>query len=199
MVVDFPALKSELNDWLAAVSRAQLRSASLLGMFPRHIQHEGENFTYSTVDGSLRSMDYTKIEESITTTAADIAAMSRHDLVKLTLSVMESVATQATQASFDAINREVEAVGNTVRTADPTGPDALLAVLVKIQIDFDDTRDRPQLPTMVCHPSRVAELQARWDSLTADQKLEFEQRREAILDRKYEEYVSRENNRTLVD
>lgn len=199
MIVDFPDLKAELNEWLRAASREQIRSSPFLRMIRRHIQHEGDGLTYSTMDGDVRTMNYDLIEETVSTTPSEMAAMSRQEVLKMVLEAGESVARQATQNAFDTLNREIDAVGNTVASSDPTNPEAFLAVLERVHIDFDDSRDKPQMPTLVCHPSKAAELQQRWEALSPAERSEYERRKQEILDRKYAEYVSRENRRALVD
>lgn len=151
------------------------------------------------MDGEPRQTDYRQLEESISATAEQMSKLSSEEVFKMVLGAAESVARQATQGAFETLNAEIEAAGNTVRSADPTSPEAFLAVLERISVDFDDDRSKPCLPTLVCHPSAFPEIERRWNQLTDAERATYERRREEILDRKYAEYVSRENARALVD
>ena len=97
------------------------------------------------------------------------------------------------------MNMEIERVGNSIQVADPLSTEAYLQALDKVLVDFDDTRDKPELPQFVGHPSHRARLEAQWEAMTTEEWAQFNTRVGEILDRKYAEYVSRENARKLVD
>lgn len=192
-------MKAELNKALAAASRAWLTSSPFLRSIKRHFQHEGNELRYTTMDGEPRQTEYRQLEESISATAEQMSKLSSEDVFKMVLGAAESVARQATQGAFETLNAEIEAAGNAVGSADPTSPEAILAVLERISIDFDDDRSKPKLPTLICHPSAFPEIERRWNELTEAERVTYERRHEEILDGKYAEYVSRENARALVD
>jgi hypothetical protein len=68
-----------------------------------------------------------------------------------------------------------------------------------MQVDFDDTRDRPHVPSIVLNPKTFEQLKEQTEKMSAEELAAIERRRQEILDKKYEEYVSRESNRKLVD
>lgn len=74
-----------------------------------------------------------------------------------------------------------------------------METLEKIAIDFDDTRDKPRLPTIVTTPSQFEMLKSMNEKLSDLEKKQFESKMSKILDKKYEEYTEREKNRKLVD
>lgn len=81
----------------------------------------------------------------------------------------------------------------------PLGPESFLRSLEMVQVDFDDVRDRPHIPSIVLHPTTFEKLKEQADKMSTEELDAIERRRQEILDKKYEEYVSRENNRKLVD
>jgi len=68
-----------------------------------------------------------------------------------------------------------------------------------IDVDFDDTRDKPNLPFLVMHPHLAKKAKEQEARMTEEEKREFDKKREQILDKKYEQYVARESKRKLVD
>jgi hypothetical protein len=61
-----------------------------------------------------------------------------------------------------------------------------------MHVDFDDVRDRPHIPSIVLHPETFRKLKERTDKMSAEELEAIERRRQEILDKKFEEYLSRD-------
>jgi len=199
VIVDLPVLKADLDRRLRLQSRAAIRSTPFLGAIGWHFQHEGDRAKHTNMDGEEQDITYREAQETVAATREDISQMTAADVHARMMDAARSVAQQATRGAFQDLSAEIDRAGNTMSVQDPTSPEAFLAMLERISIDFDDARDRPHMPTLVAHPSQQTKVAAHWNGMTADQRADFEARKEAILDRKWAEYVSRENNRKLVD
>lgn len=199
MIVDFPILKADLDRRLRLQSRAAIRSAPFLGAIRWHFQHEGDRAKHTNMNGEEQDITYREAQETVAVTREDIAQMTAADVHARMIEAATSVAQQTTRGALEDLSVEITRAGNSMSVQDPASPEAFLAMLDRISIDFDDAREHPQMPTLFAHPSQQAKVEAHWNSMTAEQRADFEARKEAILDRKWAEYVSRENNRKLVD
>ena len=200
MIVDFPSEKQKADERLHFESRIQLRRASpFLSMIKWHFQHEGETASYTTIDGELRESSYSVSEATVSDSVAEIPEMTVDDIRGRVAAGVADVASQTARGAFATLGEEIERAGNLLQVADPFSPGAYLQMLDRTDVDFDEARDKPELPQLIAHPSQQARLRERWSAMTADELNDFKRRVEEILDRKYAEYVSRENARTLVD
>ena len=200
MIVDFPAVKMRLYKNLVAYAGRQMREAfPLIDLVGVKRQHEGEVLDYNTMDGQQKQMQY--LEHSFKTEfqGGDFETLTIPDIFeRFRVGAMEMAASIA-QAARDAVNTATEEVGNVVKTRDMTDPENLLTMLETVQVDFKDSREHPEMPTLWADAQSIEGLQRRFAAMTDEEKQDHLRRREEILDRKYAEYVSRESNRKLVD
>ncbi len=69
-----------------------------------------------------------------------------------------------------------------------------------IEIDFDDDdRSKPSLPFLVMHPTVAQKAMEEEKNLTEEEKKDFEEKQQKILDAKYKDYMEREDKRKLID
>lgn len=200
MIVDFPAVKTRLYKNLVAFTGRQMKEAfPLIDLVGVKRQHEGEVLDFNTMDGQQKQMQY--LEHSFQTVfqGDEFETLTIPDIFeRFRVGAMEMAASMA-QAARDAINTATEEVGNVVKTPDMTDPENLLTMLETVQVDFKDSRDQPEMPTLWADPQSIDGLQRRIAAMTDEEKQDHLRRREEILDRKYAEYLSRENDRKLVD
>jgi hypothetical protein len=200
MIVDFPREKRKADEQLKLNSRLQMREHSpFLRMIKRHFQHEGETASYTTVDGETRELGYDLAEATVSIPVLEIPNLTVDDVQARVASSVADVAAQVTRGAFATMSTEIERAGNSIQVADPFSSEAYLQALETVLVDFDDTRDKPELPQFVGHPSQRARAEARWEAMTTDEWAHFNTCLDEILDRKYAEYISRENARKLVD
>jgi hypothetical protein len=201
MIVDFIEVKRALDKAANMFIRAEIKKrtpfVSQIGVIP---QHEGSDASYETVDRRVQEIDYQlTLSKPITLTKEEMAGLSIDDIQRLLTEVAEDMAHKIERTALDKLGQILEDTGNTVVESGPLGPESFLRSLEVMQVDFDDVRQRPHIPQIVLHPNTFAKLKAQTDRMSADELNAIERRREEILDKKYEEYVSRENNRKLVD
>ena len=201
MIVDFIEVKRALEKTAHLFLRAEIRKrmpfVSQLGVVP---QHEGSDSSYETVDRQVQEIDYQlTTSEPVTLTRDEMAALSLGDVEQLLLKLAEDLAHKIERTALEKIGQILEETGNTVVETEQLGPESFLRSLEVMRVDFDDVRDRPHIPSIVLHPETFQKLQEQTDKMSAEELEAIERKMQQILDKKYEEYVSRENNRKLVD
>jgi len=201
MIVDFIKVKHALDKAANMFIRAEIKKrtpfVSQIGVIP---QHEGSDASYETVDRQVQEIDYQlTLSKPIELTKEQMGRLSLDDIQRLLTDVAEDMAHKIESTALGKLGQILEDTGNTIVESGPLGPESFLRSLEVMQVDFDDVRERPHIPSIVLHPNTFARLKEQTDKMSADELNAIERRREAILDKKYEEYVSRENNRKLVD
>lgn len=201
MIVDFPLLKSKLDKIaFSHLNFVLKREQSLISQFQRHILHEGQaHISYQTVDNEPFEESLKLISSAFDIPLADIANLKIHDVLQHFEKTAVELAKEEKKLTFQRMTEAVERVGNVMSAANKSFAESSLEVLEKIQIDFDDVRNKPALPTIIVHPTTAEKLRNEQKSMSFADKLSYEQKQEEILNRKYEEYVLRESNRKLVD
>jgi hypothetical protein len=201
MIVDFTEVKKRIDKLVVGLVGEQIKSSvPLMKMVGVRHQHEGEVLDYNTMDGGDRkTMEYLQHSFNVSLDSAEFETLTIPDVVTRLLNGALEMASSIESSALDAINAATDEAGNVVKSADIADPENLLRLLDAVQVDFKGSRSQPDMPTLVAHPTTIAELQRRIEALTDEQRNDLLRRREEILDRKYAEYVSRENNRKLVD
>jgi len=199
-MVDFTSIKRKLNQGINLFLRAEIkRRTPLLSMVGKRIAHEGDKTSYETIGKEEKHMEYQKAESSFSLTRDELGKMTFAEILKKVEGAAEDMARQMEGGAFQTISKEVEKVGNTIEGNPPFSPAALLKGLEMMDIDFDDARDKPQLPTIFIHPSQWEKIKEQDARMTEEERREFERNQKEILDRKYAQYVERESKRKLVD
>jgi len=200
MIIDFPEIKSALDEQLRRFSRRVLvESAPLIRLIPKVLQHEGETHQYNTLDGAEKQMSYDEQVGEFSFSTDELPSLSKGEIFRRCGDAMRQMAGNIERDTFQTLGREVEEVGNTLKSTDPCSPENFLAALDKVLVDFDGSRERPAMPTLFANQQTIKEFQRRFEALTPDQRYDLDRRRDEILDRKYAEYLSREGDRKLVD
>ena len=111
----------------------------------------------------------------------------------------KDMAGQMERTTFQTMGEEIEKAGNVISSNPPFSPDAFLQALEMVELDFDDDRDKPHIPFLVMSPNLAQKVMEEEKQRSQEEKDAFEKRKQTILDKKFEEYVERENKRKLVD
>lgn len=201
MIVDFPSIKAKLDkaivDHLNFVLK---REQSFLSQLKHRILHEGDgDWSYQTVDNEVFDGSLEKLTSAFNIPNDKIKSLKIQDMFQYVEDIAVDIAKQQKELSIRRMNEAVERVGNVIDSPNKKFAESSLEMLEKIHIEFDETRDKPSLPTMIVHPQTAEKLKREEQSMTLEEKLSYEKRQEEILNRKYEEYVLRESNRKLVD
>lgn len=200
MIVDFISIKEKLHNGINLYLRAEVkRRAPFLNMIGSRYTHEGDESSYETVDKQEKKMEYKRAETKLILTKEEMSKITFPEILKKIEDLAEDMARQMEGGAFQTLAEETEKVGNTIKGNPPFSPEALLQGLEMIDIDFDDARDKPSLPTIFIHPSQWEKIKEQDEKMTEEQKKEFEKKQQVVLDKKYQEYVTRENKRKLVD
>jgi hypothetical protein len=200
VIVDFISIKEKLNKTADFVLKTEMeRRMPFVRMISTHVQHEGDEASYQTVDNETKEIDYQKTGTWFSLSHDEIAAMSYDDVIEKVIEIASDLAKQIEQNAFARINVILDEAGRTFENKEPISSKVFVDSLEDTEIDFDDTRDKPNLPTIVLHPSALERLKEQDAKMTEEEKQELTRREAEILDRKYEQYLSRENNRKLVD
>jgi hypothetical protein len=201
MIVDFIELKRALDKAAHLFLRAEIRKRmpfiSQIGVVT---QHEGSDASYETVDRQVQEIDYRLASsEPVTLTRDEMGRLLLAEVEQLLVKLAEDLAHKIERGALEKLGQILEDTGNTVVESGPLGPESFLRSLEVMQVDFDDTRDRPHVPSIVLNPKTFEQLKEQTEKMSAEELAAIERRRQEILDKKYEEYVSRESNRKLVD
>jgi hypothetical protein len=201
MIVDFIQIKNALDRAANMFIRAEIKKrtpfVSQIGVIP---QHEGSNASYETVDRQVQEIDYQlTLSKPITLTKEEMGRLSFGEINTLLIEVAEDMARKIERSALEKVGQILEDSGNTIVESGPLGPESFLRSLEVMQVDFDDVRERPHIPQIVLHPDTFARLKEQTDRMSKEELSAIDRRREEILNKKYDEYVSRENNRKLVN
>ncbi len=202
MIVDFIGIKDKLAHNLNIFLRQEVnRRAPLLTIVGnKSILYEGDKTSYETVDRKKNNMPMQKVESNFTLTHEEMSKMTIAQIMEKIGELAEDIAGQMERGIFATLTQATEESGNVVKDTKPLSAETFLEGLAMIEIDFEDgLREKPQFPTMVLHPSQMEKLKKEEANETPERKQEIEARKNQILDKKYEEYLLRENNRKLVD
>ena len=163
-------------------------------------QHEGSDASFETVDKEVNEIEYVPtIGEPISLTQEQMATISSSEVEQFLVSMAEDFAHKMQKFFYRRMGEILEEAGQTMTENKPIDNESVLRLLESVDIDFDDVRDRPHMPTIVLHPDTMQRLIEEKERMSEDEVSALELRQREILDRKYEEYVLRENNRKLVD
>lgn len=201
MIVDFIQVKDKLNLGARLFVRNEIRKRTpLLSQIAVIPQHEGSDASFETVDKEVNEIEYVPtIGEPISLTQEQMATISASEIEQLLVSMAEDFAHKMQKFFYRRMGEILDEAGQTMTENKPIDNESVLKLLESVDIDFDDVRDRPHMPTMVLHPDTMQRLIEEKERMSEDEVNALELKQREILDRKYEEYVLRENNRKLVD
>jgi len=200
MIVDFISIKEELRQSINIFLREEVkRHTPFLSRLGRSYVHEGNRTSYETVNHKKKNLDYKKAESGFSFTQEEISKMTFGDIIKKIQQSAKDMAGQMERGAFQTLKETIDKTGNVVSGNPPFSPEAFLKALEMVEIDFDDSRDRPNLPSLIMHPKLAQKAKEQEAQMTKKEKREFDKNKEQILDKKYEDYVARENKRKLVD
>jgi hypothetical protein len=201
MIVDFVQIKRKLS--IAAdnfVMAEAKKHMPLVSQIQIVMKHEGDEASYETVDKEVNDIDFVPVmSETKPLTREEMAQLSMGDIEQLLAKLAEDFARKSERFALQRMGEILNAAGQTFNENKPFDNESVVDDLEKIQIDFDDTRDKPHLPSIVLSPDTLRRLKDEKEKMSEEEIHNLEIRRQRILDLKYEEYVSRENNRKLVD
>lgn len=201
MIADFIQTKEKLNiaadNFVMAEANRRMPLVSQIAIVP---QHEGNAASYETVDKEVNEINLVPVgSETRPLTMEEMAQLSMNDIEQLLVMLAEDFAHKLERFALQRMGEILNSAGQTFHENKPIDNESVVNSFENIEIDFDDTRDKPHLPSIVLHPETLNRLKEQKEKMSDEEIRNLELRHEKILDLKYEEYVSRENNRKLVD
>jgi len=199
MIVDFIDIKKQLQRLLNIRLREEVKKrAPFFASLKSHFRHEGNDATYETVDNKKQSPVPQEVEVKRSMTRDEMAKMTLSDIMDRTGEMAEEMAGGMERGLFQTMGDVIKKAGNDIKSR-PTFADTFLDGLDKIQIDFDGSRDKPIMPTLVTHPDMATKIKEEEANQTNEQKEAFAKREKKIMDRQFKDYQEREKKRRLID
>lgn len=197
MLPDFPHLKKKIHTrilWGAQhVARAK---TGVLSEISHNRIHEGNRHILIREDGSVDEMEMRKLSA---TREFDYSEAKDKRLKELFNDMVDVISEIAEKQMFHLIEEVEEATrktGNIVEAeGEPLGIEAIFKSLETVYIEFDSAGNA-RMPTMLIHPSWVEEIEDLERQFQEDPDLQ--RRFSEIMERKKDEWRSREANRKLV-
>ena len=158
---------------------------------------EGASFSIIS-KGKEDVLDFKKIESKIVITKENYLNLDFPFIIVSLIRLGYEMAKQIDKKSFQKINSVLEAAGQTVNANNqPFTHDLLLKLFDKIEIEFDNEGKMMPGYTFFLHPDlleKIAPQVKEWESDPA-KKEAFNK----LMEKKYNEYLTKESNRKLLD
>jgi hypothetical protein len=192
---DYPAIKRSLAE--ALEERLRIRFLFYLGPLAEighHRQFEGHQIATARPEGE-RVDDPRELLETITIRIDEVPTLTLATIMARLDEAARKLAQAHSRMVYEQIDQAVSDVGNTVDCrGEALSARHLLAMIDKVQIDFDD-RGQPELPSLFINPQNQKAVERAFEELNSDPELAGLWR--AIIDRKREEWRDREASRGL--
>lgn len=202
MIVDFPSIKSKLDASLNIFLRREVKkNMTFFSTIGKHLIHEGKKHAYETMQHTRKDMDFKKAEVEFTVTKEERETITLEGVLQKVSKSAEEMAAQMERDMFATLHREIDEAGQSVdEKGKPFTHETLLKAMEMLDVDFkDDDRKQPQMPSLVMHPDMAKKVFEQDAKLSDEERKAFEARKEALLDKKYQEFLDREAHRKLVD
>lgn len=198
MLPDFPDVKRTVLERLVGHTRLGAEADPLLGMMPAFVVHEGDRSVVRREDGSEVTLELRRdpIKATVELSAEDMRlrgpAATADAVARLAEGLNEGIA----KRTFAAIEEAAESVGNSVKVNGPFTTEVYLSMLDRMELAFEVDGSWSGL-RLLAHPDTAAKAEPVLELIENDPELRA--RRDAIIDRKREQWRVREAARQLVD
>lgn len=201
MLADFPEEKKVIKKMVDTVLQQKVKqNAPLLNLINRKSLHEGNKMGVLHADGRHVVNDLQHAQSEFSVAQQDIPTMKAEDLLAKVSTVAEDMASQIERGLFKTLNESITESGNVINGNPELSPESILVALEMIAVDFeDDDRAKPVKPSLIAAPAAVEKLMEHEAKSTQAEKDAYLKKEEAILDKKYEEYLEDLKSRKIVD
>lgn len=197
MLPDLPTIKRDLQKVFDDYFKREVQRR--LGVFeesPRHIIHEGQGLSVSRADGTVDESGLKAASAEFSLRYEDVPNQSLLDRLQHLDRVAEDMATQISRNLFDSLNETLDKAGQVVdQRGKPLDGNSILAVLEKMNVDFDDNGQHVPL-TIVTHPNLQKAAQQAFQELECNPVLSA--RHGELMRKKQADWRDREASRKLV-
>ncbi len=196
MLPDIPSLKRDLLDFLQRFIRQRIAFHSyILGEVSRSTIFEGDRGTrIRRADGTTDEGPLQAAESSVEFSRQEIPNLGLDALLQRADAVARDFARQQSQHLFRSLEEVTDRTGNVINVNGPPTPDALLAMIETVEMDFD-AAGRHNF-SFVVPPNLHEAALAVWELIMNDPV--YRERYDALMARKMEEHRAREASRKLV-
>lgn len=196
MLPDYVDAKRQLKEGLTRWLRNRVQEH--LGPFadlPAHQIFEGTAMAIGRPDGRQDVTQMKQFEAGLEITADEVPQMGLADIMRRIDGTAQKLADDMGKNIYGVASDAAQEAGNVVKAHGKITAEAILEVLEKIEIPFDD-EGNPELPSIHIHPDMTETLKAALLSLREDPNLRT--RHEELLQEKKEIWRDREASRRLV-
>ena len=197
MLPDFPKVKEKLNIMIDFY----LKQAILLHLGPlanirETIYFEGSKTIINHDDGSVSEIESEEFSVMLKLDMNEIETMTHDKVLDKINDIAKEMAEKQAKFSYKRIGEFAEEAGNVVSAEGETiSIDHFFQVLEKVSRDFDNT-EKPDEIVCTASPELFQSIAKIIEETKSDPKIQ--QRFDAIMEQKREEWRVRESNRKLV-
>lgn len=201
MITDFPEVKRKIKKVLDTLLKQKVKqSAPVYSMVNKVTLHEGDKLGVFHADGNHKITEMRYIESQFTILDKEIPTLDSDKIVEKVSKAAEDMAGQLERGLFKTLDETMKETGNIIPGNPELGPESILTALEMVSIDFeDDDRNKPVKPSIIAAPAAAKKLIELEAKTTPEEKKEYQRREDEILDRKYKEYMSDLESRTIID
>lgn len=194
MLPDFPVVKARRKQLIERAARSKaLEKHPVLVQLPSRVIPEGDDWRAKTVDGREDPGGFHHIEGAVSVKSSEMPEMSDEKWVdRLVDHAIGEMYNQQMKGFIQKLDQVTKATGNVVDAVGRDLDTAILDVLGRLPMTFDD-EGRPEHPTMLVGKQVYDRL------LAMEPSDEFNQKREALVERKRLEWRAEQADRKLVD
>lgn len=200
MIADLITVKTKLNKIVNTYVKSEVEKRSQIFSLiqNKRIIHEGIKGKYNTMDGKEKDLIFKEIGSTKTFSKEELKNLSLPNFLKILQDVILDMSKQIEGGIFEDLNKTIEETGNTFDAkGEKLSIELLLKAYEKLPIDFEE--GKAIMPTIVTSPKGAEDYQTALKSHTPEQRETYDKKFNELLRQKYEEFVSRENSRKLVD
>ncbi|HYD93347.1 MAG TPA: hypothetical protein VEB18_02740 [Candidatus Paceibacterota bacterium] len=201
MIVDFPEPKKQIKKLLDQVLRQKVKQkAPTMSLGSRKTIFEGTVLSVIQADGTREESEMRAAESTFVISREQIPNTSMTDMIEKIDAAAHDMAGQIERDLFETLKAAIQKSGNTIPGNPPLSPDAILTMLEKMAVDFeDDDRSKPVRPTIIASPEAFEAFQKINAETTPEERAVYDERERVIMDKKYAEYMTDVESRKLID
>jgi hypothetical protein len=196
MLPDLPRLKRDIQYALDRYLWGQVHAR--LGFFneaPKHPIQEGNRLRIVRADGSIHESELKESSAEMSLKLDDVPRLTLEKRISILNDQAENIARQISTQLFKDLTEELDKSGQVVdQKGMPLTPEAIFAVLEKVQLEFDETGEHEV--SIVLPPALAPKAMEALKQIESDQTLR--KRYEEVIARKRMEWRDREAARKLV-
>lgn len=198
MLPDVPKLKATLRKQIVKKVRdAAMEKNAFVNSIQRIVQHEGNRATILTQDGFRQDIKFEEVCVCVDHIDAEGKPLGPESIIGRMSEAMQQVEESKSRLLFSTIEQAIENSCNAIVAGGYDLTQELwFQAIERIHLDFDE-EEKPIYPTLVVNSSMRDKFMRKLEQWDTDPV--FSEKWDALIERKREEWLDRENHRKLVD